>query len=104
MTGMQDRERAFEAKFAFDEELRFKAVARRNRLIGLWAARLLGKDDAEAYARDVVAVDFEHPGQGDLERKLRSDFDAAGVAQTDEQIRLKLVELMSEVMTQIENG
>ncbi|KQV34291.1 MULTISPECIES: DUF1476 domain-containing protein [unclassified Rhizobium] len=104
MTGMQDRERAFEAKFAFDEELRFKAVARRNKLVGLWAARLLGKEDTEAYARDLVAIDFEHPGHGDVERKLRIDFDAAGIGQTDEQIRLKIVELMSEAVSQIENG
>lgn len=102
MTGMQDRERAFEAKFAFDEELRFKAVARRNRMAGLWAAPLLGKDDAEAYARELATVDLAHPG--DAERKLRTDFDAAGVAQTDEQIHRKMAELLSEAMALIENG
>ncbi len=104
MTGMQDREKAFEAKFALDEELRFKAEARRNKLIGLWAARLLGKQDIEAYAKEVVAADFEEAGHEDVVRKLRADFEAAGIAQTDEQIRLKMVELLSEAVSQIENG
>ncbi|WP_075292628.1 DUF1476 domain-containing protein [Pararhizobium arenae] len=104
MTGMQDREKAFEAKFALDEELRFKSEARRNKLIGLWAAGLLGKQDPEAYAREVVAADFEEAGHEDVVRKLRADFDAAGVAQTDEQIRHKMVELLSEAISQIENG
>lgn len=104
MTGMQDREKAFEAKFALDEELRFKAGARRNKLIGLWAAQLLGKADVEAYAREVVAADFEESGHEDVVRKLRADFDAAGIAQTDEQIRHKMVELLSEAVSQIENG
>ena len=62
MTAMQDREKAFEAKFAKDEELRFKAEARRNKLLGLWAGQLLGKSDLEAYAKEVVAADFEEAG------------------------------------------
>ena len=67
-------------------------------------ARLLGKEDIEAYAREVVAADFEEAGHEDVVRKLRVDFDAAGVAQTDEQIRLKMVELLSEAVSQVENG
>jgi len=101
---MQDREKAFESKFALDEELKFKAEARRNKLLGLWAAGLLGKPDAEAYAKDVVAADFEEAGHEDVVRKIRADFDAAGVAQTDDQIRLKMLELLSEAVTQVQNG
>lgn len=104
MVNMQDREKAFESKFALDEELKFKAEARRNKLLGLWAAGLLGKPDAEAYAKDVVAADFEEAGHEDVVRKIRADFDAAGVAQTDDQIRLKMLELLSEAVTQVQNG
>ena len=104
MTNMQDREKAFESKFALDEELKFKAEVRRNKLIGLWAAGLLGKSDAEAYAKEVVAADFEEAGQEDVVRKLRADFDAAGVAQTDDQIRMKMLEFLAEAVTQIQNG
>ncbi len=87
MTTMQDREKAFEAKFALDEELRFKSEARRNKLLGLWAAGLLGKSDPEAYAKEVVVADFEEAGHEDVVRKIKADFDAAGVAQSEEQIR-----------------
>ncbi|WP_426125444.1 DUF1476 domain-containing protein [Pararhizobium sp. PWRC1-1] len=104
MTSMQDREKAFESKFALDEELKFKAEARRNKLLGLWAAELLGKSDAAAYAKDVVAADFEEVGHEDVVRKIRADFDAAGIALTDDQIRLKMLELLSEAVTQIQNG
>ncbi len=104
MASMQDREKAFESKFALDEELKFKAEVRRNKLIGLWAAGLLGKEDADAYAKEVVAADFEEVGHEDVVRKLRADFDAAGIAQTDDQIRLKMLELLSEAVTQIQNG
>jgi hypothetical protein len=104
MTNLQDREKAFEAKFALDEELRFKAVARRNKMLGLWAAGLLGKSDPAAYAVEVVTADFQEAGHEDVVRKIRADFDAAGIAQTDEQIRLKMVELLSEAVTQIQNG
>lgn len=103
-TDMQDREKAFEAKFALDEELKFKAEARRNKLLGLWAAELLGKSDPAAYAADVIAADFEEAGHEDVVRKIRTDFDAAGIAQTDEQIRVKMLELLSEAVTQIQNG
>ena len=79
MSNMNDRERAFENKFAHDEELKFKATARRNKLLGLWAAEKLGKsgDEAEAYAKTVVMADFEEVGDEDVFRKVRADFDAA---------------------------
>ena len=104
MTNMQDREKAFESKFALDEELKFKAEARRNKLLGLWAAELLGKSDPAAYAKDVVAADFEEAGHEDVVRKIRADFDAAGIALTDDLIRLKMLERLSEAVTQIQNG
>ncbi|OJF93368.1 DUF1476 domain-containing protein [Pararhizobium antarcticum] len=104
MANMQDREKAFESKFALDEELKFKAEVRRNKLVGLWAAGLLGKADADAYAKEVVAADFEEAGHEDVVRKLRADFDAAGISQSDDDIRLKMLELLSEAVTQIQNG
>jgi len=84
MTTFDDRKDKFENKFAHDAELRFKAEARRNKLLGLWAAGLMGKtgDDAEAYAKEVIKADFEEAGDEDVFRKLRKDFDAAGVDQT----------------------
>ncbi|KRD71824.1 MULTISPECIES: DUF1476 domain-containing protein [Sinorhizobium/Ensifer group] len=103
MTTMQDREKAFEAKFALDEELKFKAEARRNKLVGLWAAGLLGKADADAYANEVVVADFEEAGHEDVVRKIKADFDAAGVAQTEDQIRLRMLELLGEAVQQIQN-
>jgi len=103
MSGINDRERAFENKFALDQELKFKALARRNKLVGLWAAGLLGKTDAEAYAKEVVVADFEEAGEEDVFRKLRRDFDAAGVSVPDQDIRTKMVELLGEAVSQIEN-
>ena len=106
MTTFDKREDAFEAKFARDEELRFKAEARRNKLLGLWAAEKLGKsgDEAEAYAKDVVAADFEESGEEDVFRKVRKDFDAAGVEQSDHQIRRTMSELLATAVAQIEAG
>ncbi len=106
MASINDREKAFEAKFALDEELRFKAEARRNKLLGLWAAGLLGKsgDDADAYAKEVVAADFEEAGHEDVVRKVKADFDAAGVACTEDEIRLQMVELLAVAVSQIEAG
>jgi hypothetical protein len=106
MASINDREKAFEAKFALDEELRFKAEARRNKLLGLWAAGLLGKsgEAADAYAKEVVAADFEEAGHEDVVRKVKADFDAAGVARTDDEIRLQMVELLAVAVSQIEAG
>jgi hypothetical protein len=103
MTTFDRREDAFENKFAHDAELQFKAYARRNKLLGLWAAALLGKvgDDALDYAKDVVAADLEHAGHEDVFRKIREDFDAAGVSQSDHQIRRTMDELLSEAIEQV---
>lgn len=106
MTTFSKREDAFETKFAHDEELRFKAAARRNRLLGLWAAEKLGKggEDAEAYAREVVMSDLEEPGEEDVFRKIRGDFDAGSVQQSDHQIRRTMDELMARAMQEIRDG
>jgi hypothetical protein len=106
MTSMQDREKAFEAKFALDEELRFRAEARRSKLVGLWAAGLMGKmdADADAYAREVVAVDFNEPGHEDVVRKVKADFDAAGVARSEDEIRVQMLELLAVAIAQVEAG
>ena len=103
MRGMDDREDAFEKKFAHDEELQFKAEARRNKLLGLWAAELLGKsgDAAQDYAKEVIRADFEEAGDADVFRKIRADFDAAGIAQSDHQIRRTMDELMATAVEQI---
>lgn len=89
MSTFNRREEAFENKFAHDEELRFKAVARRNKLLGQWAAEKMGLDpeQTDAYAKAVVRSDLEEPGEEDVFRKIRKDFDDAGVNQSDHQIR-----------------
>jgi hypothetical protein len=104
MTTFDEREKAYERKFAHDEELRFKATVRRNKLLGLWAAEQLGLSGAEAdaYAKDVIRADFQKPGDEDIVAKLRQDFDAKNVAQTDDQIRAALVETMATAVRQIE--
>src|SRR3954469_25537567 len=98
MTTFDKREEGFEKKFAHDEELRFKATARRNKLLGLWAAEKLGLSGpaADAYAKEVVVADFEEAGDDDVFRKLRKDFDAKGVSQSDQQIRAAMIELMGK--------
>ncbi|MCC6775445.1 MAG: DUF1476 domain-containing protein [Hyphomicrobiales bacterium] len=103
MTTFDKREEGFEKKFAHDEELRFKATARRNRLLGLWAAEKLGLTGtaAETYAKEVVAADFEEAGDDDVVRKLRKDFDAKGVVESDHQIRRTMDELMAKAVEQI---
>ncbi len=106
MTNMNDRRDAFENKFAHDEELKFKATARRNKLLGLWAAEKLGKtgEAADAYAREVIASDFEEAGDEDVFRKIRRDLDAGGVAQSDQQIRQMMGELLVVAAEQISNS
>lgn len=106
MTTFNERGDAFEKKFAHDEELRFKATARRNKMLGLWAADKLGKTgaEAEAYAREVVSADFEEAGDEDVFRKLRKDFDAAGVTQSDHQIRHHMDELLARAVEDIKAG
>jgi hypothetical protein len=106
MTTFDDRERAFESKFAHDEELRFRVIARRNRLLGQWAAKLMGLSDAEAdaYAKDVIRADFEEAGDEDVIRKVLGDLTGAGVdcdeAQVREAIGHKEVEARRQIMEQ----
>jgi hypothetical protein len=106
MTTFDKRKEAYENKFAHDEELRFKATARRNKLLGLWAAEKLGKsgEEAEAYAREVVRADMEEAGEEDVFRKIRADFDAGNVDLSDHQIRREMEEKMGEAVTQVEAG
>jgi hypothetical protein len=106
MTTFDKREEGFEQQFAHDEELRFKATARRNKLLGLWAAEKLGLTgaDAESYAKSVVMVDFEEAGDHDVLRKIRRDFDAKGVAQSDHQISRTMSELMEKAVADVRAG
>lgn len=105
MSDFSDREKGFERKFALDQELRFKATARRNKLLGLWAAEKLGKsgDEAEAYAKEVVAADFVEAGDNDVLRKVKADFDAAGVEQSEHQIRRTMDDLMAQAIEQVQS-
>ncbi|OLP61382.1 hypothetical protein BJF93_00060 [Xaviernesmea oryzae] len=102
MTSMHDRERAFENKFAHDEELRFKAEARRNKLIGLWAAGLTGHPNPDLYAREVAIADFEEVGHEDVVRKLKADLDAAGIATGEAEIRAKMDDFLHEAISEVE--
>lgn len=106
MIDMRDREEGFERKFVFDEELKFKAMARRNRMLGMWAAEKLGKTgaDAEAYAKEVVVADMHEAGDGDVFRKVRADFDTAGVDQSDHQIRRTMDEFLAIAAEEIKNS
>jgi hypothetical protein len=105
MTTFDKREEAFEQQFAHDEELRFKATARRNRLLGLWAAEKLGLSGVEAnsYAKAIVMSDVE-AGAHDVAHKIRQDFDAKGVAQSDHQIGRAMTELMAQAIADIKAG
>jgi hypothetical protein len=104
MDSFDRRKDGFERKFAHDEELKFKATARRNRLLGRWAAEKLGLTgaEAEAYARDVVNADFAAPGDQDVFGKLRSDFDAGKVTISDHQIRRTMEEMLAQAVEQIQ--
>jgi hypothetical protein len=103
MTTFDDRERAFEAKYARDEEMQFRVVARRNRLLGGWAARLMGLTEAEAdaYAKDVIRADFEEAGDEDVIRKLLGDLTAAGVECDEAKIREALAHKTVEARRQL---
>lgn len=103
MDSFEDRKRAQEAKFARDETLRFKAEARRNKLVGLWAAEKMGLsgEAATEYARAVVNADFEEPGDADVFRKLRQDLDAKGVEVSDEELRKQLDQKLTIAAEQI---
>lgn len=102
MTDFKDRENAFEAKFARDEEMQFRVTARRNRLLGQWAAEKMGltSEETDAYAKEVVAADFEEAGDEDVVRKLLGDLTSAGVEMDDAAIRTALSEKMVEARRQ----
>ena len=104
MTTFDKRQEGFEKKFALDEEQKFKAEARRNKLLGLWAAEQLGKsgDEAAAYAKEVVAADFEEAGDADVLRKVATDLAGKGV--TEQQVRAKMDQLMAEAVAQVKAG
>jgi hypothetical protein len=104
MTTFDKREEGFEKQFAHDEELRFKAMARRNKMLGLWAAGVLGKSgaDAEAYAKEVVLADFEEAGDNDVLRKVTKDLQPKGV--TEQQIRAQMTELLAQAVEQIKKS
>jgi hypothetical protein len=104
MTTFDKREEAFERKFARDEELRFRATARRNKLLGLWVAGKIGAEDADAYAKEVVRSDFEEPGDEDVFRKVRGDLDNAGVTISDAEVREKMTDLMELAIDQVRNA
>ncbi|WP_158964555.1 DUF1476 domain-containing protein [Chachezhania sediminis] len=103
MSTFDNREQAFEAKYAHDEEMQFRAVARRNKMLGLWAAGLMGKtpEEAATYAMTVVSADFEEAGHEDVVRKVKADL---GDKATEDEIRVKMVELLpvakAEIMTE----
>jgi hypothetical protein len=103
MTTFDERGKAFEQKFAHDEELRFKATVRRDKLFGLWAAKKLGLADseAEAYAKSVVKSDFEHPGDEDILGKVKADLAAKGIDETERQLRHVLEDMMGEAVKQL---
>ena len=103
MSGMDERRNTFENKFAHDEDLRFRAIARRNKLLGLWAAEKLGKtgEDAQAYAMEVVRADFEEVGDEDVIRKVAGDLSAASVNVSDAELRTQLLDLLEEAAKQI---
>lgn len=106
MTTFDKREEGFEKRFALDEESRFKALARRNKKLGLWAAQKLGLfgEAAEAYAKEVVIADLEEAGDEDVFRKLRTDFDAKGVAVSDHQIRRSMDEFLAAAAEELKAG
>lgn len=105
MTTFNDREKAFEDKFKHDQELQFKVEVRRNKLLGLWLGEMLGKSkaDAETYAKEVVASDFEEPGDADLVRKVMGDFEDAGAELSEHRLRKKMEELTAVAKEQVMN-
>jgi hypothetical protein len=107
MTTFDKREEGFEKKFAHDEELRFKAMARRNKYLGLWAAEKLGLSggEAETYAKSVVIADFDQPGEDDVFHKIRRDFDAKGLTTVaDRDIRRAMEEMLARAVDEIKAG
>ena len=106
MSSMDDRERAFETKFAHDAEMQFKAEARRNKLLGMWAAGKMGMmnpAEAQSYAQEVVKADFEEAGDEDVYRKVSGDLEARGAEWTEQELRGKMAEFLAEAKEQIMN-
>ena len=103
MSKFDEREKAFEAKYARDEELKFKIAARRNKLLGLWAAELMGLsgEDAQNYAREVIKADFEEAGEEDVYRKIKGDLDARGIDISEHRIRRAMSELLATAEQQV---
>jgi hypothetical protein len=106
MSGFDKRREGYESKFAHDEELKFKSMARRNKLLGLWAAEKLGLSGgaADDYAKEVVKSDFEEAGDDDVFRKVRKDLDAKKVDISDHQLRREMEELLAKAVEQIQSG
>jgi hypothetical protein len=106
MTTFDKREEAFEKKYALDEEQKFKAVVRRNRLLGLWVAEKLGKsgDDANAYAKEVISADFEEAGDGDVVRKVIGDLSAKGITISEQELRTRMDQLLAQAVVQVKAG
>ena len=104
MTTFDRREESFEKKYAHDEELRFRATARRNKRLAAWAAEKLGKADADAYFKEVMAADLTEAGDADVIRKLAADFAAAGVQQSEHQIQRTMDEFLAAAVEEIKAG
>ncbi|MEQ1865192.1 MAG: DUF1476 domain-containing protein [Micropepsaceae bacterium] len=106
MSEFDKRREGYESKFAHDQDLKFRATARRNKLLGLWAAEKMGITGtaADDYAKEVVKSDFEEAGDDDVFRKVRKDFDAKKVTFSDHQIRREMEELMATAVEQIQSG
>ena len=106
MTTFDNREAAFENKFALDEELRFKATARRNKLLGLWAAQQMGKSgaDAEAYAKSVVLADFQEAGDDDVVRKVKGDLETGGASTSEAEIKSRMIDLLERAINEVKAG
>ncbi len=102
MTTFDDREKGFEKKFALEQEQEFKVVARRNRLLGEWAAGLMGLGSVDEYARAVVKADFEQPGDEDVLRKVFGDLKGAGVGSTEGEVRMKMNEFLAVARGQLD--
>jgi len=105
-TTFDDRKDSFERKFAHDEELRFKATARRNKLLGLWAAEKLGKSgaDAEAYAKSVVLADFQEAGDDDVVRKVKGDLETGGASTSEAEIKSRMIDLLERAIDEVKAG
>ncbi|MGO4410796.1 MULTISPECIES: DUF1476 domain-containing protein [unclassified Brevundimonas] len=106
MTTFDDREKGYESKYALDQEQEFKAIARRNKMLGLWAAEKMGlsPDSADQYAQAVVRADFEQPGEEDVFRKVAGDFKGSGLTVSEGELRSKMDELASIAREQIRAG